>query len=273
MMSEINELGLENNFAIDGAIVASVLQWAKDVAKINVAHLRSCLAACGEFCSLCVSLSLYYDDNLADCRRCINEGEGDPIVNKSRLLLLEIGSRLNNLSGYLALLQMDAMVCLINLLEAKSDVERLMICKNAYTIIYDAQDKGLFRVVSKEMKDLPEDVLPKERRLELWKGIKSINRLIISGKEAERVRNTIGAHKSPLFTEQITAYKQCEFGKCVASMFSLMKIAWIIQETLGDAQQKLNVLEGRYIEVVKDRMRKWEKLKAEFDADVASFVV
>lgn len=264
-MSKQNAFEWDEVFSIEEKTVEDILRWATGVAGIDVTHLRSCLVAGGELCDLCLSLSTYYEENLAECRRLIEEGRGDPVINEKRLPLLEIGERLNNLSGYLALLQMDAMMSLINMLEAKSDVERLLICKHAYTIIYDAKVKGLFRIVSKEMRELPEEVLSKERRDELWRGISGINRKMLSSEEAERVRNNIDAHKSSSFTKQIAAYKQCEFGKCVASMFALMEIAWFIQETLGVVQQNLNVLEKQFENLVRERIEKLEKLKEELE--------
>lgn len=267
-MIKQNELELDKVFSLEEKTVEEVLHWATDVAGIDVEHLRSCLVAGGELCDLCLSLSAYYKENLDECRRLIAEGKGDPIINEKRLPLLEIGERSNNLSGYLVLLQMDAMMSLINMLEAKSDVERILICKHAYTIIYDAKIKGLFKVVSKEMRGLPESVLSTERREELWRGVSSINRMILSEEETERVRNNIDAHKSSSFTEQIAAYKQCHFGKCVASMFALMKIAWFIQETLVVVQQNLNVLEKQFEDLVRERIQKMEELRTELDAKV-----
>ena len=164
-MNAEKEIELGKIFKIENPTVEETQHWAENVAKIDTEHLRSCLVAGGELCDLCLSLSAYYEKRLVECRNLIEEGKGDPVINEKRLPLLEIGERTNNLSGYLALLQMDAMMSLINLLEAKSDVERLLNCKHAYTIIYDAKIKGLFKVVSREMRKLPEDVLPYCRSL------------------------------------------------------------------------------------------------------------
>lgn len=264
-MNAEKEIELGKIFKIENPTVEETQHWAEKVAKIDTEHLRSCLVAGGELCDLCLSLSAYYEKRLVECRNLIEEGKGDPVINEKRLPLLEIGERTNNLSGYLALLQMDAMMSLINMLEAKSDVERLLTCKHAYTIIHDAKIKGLFKVVSREMRELPEEVLPKERRDELWHGIKSVNRMLISEEEAEMVRDNVDAHKSSSFTEQIAAYKQCEFGKSVASMFALMKIAWIIQETLSTVQENLNVMEQDFIEMVRERIRRWEELRKQLE--------
>lgn len=264
-LENMKKVEFEKIFKIDNPTVEETQHWAKDIAQIDIEHLRSCLVAGSELCDFCLSLSAYYEKNLAECRKLIEEGKGDPVINEKRLPLLEIGERTNNLSGYLILLQMDATMSLIDMLEAKSDVERLLVCKHAYTIIHDARIKGLFRVVSKEMRLLPEDVLPIERRDELWKGISSVKSFLISEKEAELVRNRIDAHKSSSFTEQMAAYKCCEYGKCVASMFALMKIAWIIQETMIAVQKNLNVMENDFIEMARERIKRWEELKKELE--------
>ena len=138
-----------NFFQIAESSVEDILHWAKDVAGLDVNHLRSCLVTCGELGELCISLSEYYEQNLSCVRKMIDGGEGDPVVNQKRLPLLEIGERTNNLVGYLTLLQVDAMMSLINMMEAQSDVERLVVCKHAYTIIYEAKIKGLFSVVER----------------------------------------------------------------------------------------------------------------------------
>ena len=264
-MNAEKEIELRKIFKIENPTVEETQHWAENVAKIDTEHLRSCLVAGGELCDLCLSLSAYYEKRLVECRNLIEEGKGDPVINEKRLPLLEIGERTNNLSGYLALLQMDAMMSLINLLEAKSDVERLLICKHAYTIIHDAKIKGLFKVVSREMRKLPEDVLPIERRDELWRGIKDVNCMLLSEEEAGMVRNNVDAHKSSSFTEQIAAYKRCEFGKSVASMFALMKIAWIIQETISEVQENLRELEGQFFDLVRERNKKWKELKKQLE--------
>ena len=119
-----------NVFQIVGSSVEDILQWAKDVAGLDANHLLSCMVSCGKLCELCLSLSEYYEQNLSNVRKMIDGGEGDPVVNQKRLSLLEIGERTNNLVGYLTLLQMDAMMSLINMMEAQSDVERLVVCKH-----------------------------------------------------------------------------------------------------------------------------------------------
>ena len=260
-MSIEKEFEFEKIFKIENPTVEETQHWAKDIAQIDIEHLRSCLVAGSELCDFCLSLSAYYEKNLAECRKLIEEGKGDPVINEKRLPLLEIGERTNNLSGYLVLLQMDAMMSLINMLEAKSDVERLLTCKHAYTIIHDAKIKGLFRVVSREMSEL--SVLFVKDYAGAKAALKDFFKR--SEEEAEMVRDNVDAHKSSSFTEQIAAYKQCEYGKGVVSMFALMKIAWIIQETIGEVQENLRELEGQFYDLVRERNKRWKELKKQLE--------
>lgn len=252
-------------FQIEGSSVEETLQWAKDVAKLDIDHLRSCLIRCGEFCELCLSLAEYYEQNLSDTHKLIEEGKGDPVVNEKRLTLLEIGDRTNNLVGYLTLLQMDAMLSLIHMMEAKSDAERLVTCKHAYTIIHDARIKGIFNVISREMGNLPEEVLSGHERKGLWKEIKEVVRNMISEEEAEKVRNTIDAHKEASFSRQIAAYRICDFTRCFASLYALTELSWILQQAMSIVRRNIDKLENVFVEEVKDRIAKWDSLLKEFE--------
>lgn len=245
---------------IEESVVRQTMQWAKDVAGLDVEHLRSSLAAGGELCNLCYSLSRYYEESIPDCRQQLIEGNGDLVINEKRLPLLEIGEKINNLVGYLTLLQMDAMASLINMMEAKSDEERLLACKHAYSILYEARVKGLSRVISKQMRELPEEVLPSEDRDSLLRGIREIKRFMISEEEAERVRNIIDAHKSNSFSEQIVAYESCDFRKSFTSMYGLTKLAYILQEAMGIVRRNLGELEKGFFAEVDERKKNWEKL-------------
>lgn len=260
------ELQMNNDvFHIDSVIVEGTLQWATDVAGMDACHLRSCLVACGEFCELSLSLSEYYKQNIFDTRKLIEEEKCDPVVNQKRLSLLEIGERTNNLVGYLTLLQMDAMLSLINMMEAESDVERLVVCKHAYTIIHDARIKGLFRVISKEMNGLPEEVLPAAERKGLWSDIKGVAHNMISEEEAEQVRNSIDAHKEASFTKQIAAYGICDFGRRFASMYALTEIVWILQQAMSIVRNNIGKLEDVFIGEVRNRIEKWDALLKELE--------
>lgn len=252
-----------NLFQKEGTSVEETLQWASEIAGLDVNHLRTCLVACGELCDLCISLSEYYELHLSYVRKLIDNGEVDSVVDQKRLSLLEIGEKTNNLVGYLTLLQMDAMMSLINMMEATSDVERLVACKHAYTIIHDAKIKGLFSVVSKEMNELPEEVLPESERRGLWKDIKDVVRKMINEEEAEQVRNSIDAHKEASFTKQIAAYRLCDFSRCFASMYALTELVWVLQQAMSIVRRNIGKMEDVFIGEVRDRIEKLDALLKE----------
>lgn len=248
-------------FTIDESMILQTKQWSKDIAELDVVNLRASLAAGRELCEVCYSLSRYYEENIPQCRQQLIEGKGDPVINEKRLPLLEIGERANNLVGYLTLLQMDATVSLVNMLEAKSDVERLVACKHAYTILYEARVKGLSKVISKQMRELPEEVFPSKKCDNLFRAIRRIKRFMISDDEAETVRNKIDSHKSDSFSEQVKAYESCDFGRCFVSMYGLTQLADILQDAMSIVRQNLGELEVSFLVEVGERKKKWEELR------------
>lgn len=252
-------------FEIEETTVTDTLKWAEDKG-IEVDHLRSALEAGKEICDMCLLLSDQYAENLLFCRTLVSEGGGDPVINERRLPLLEVGERINNLIGYLILLQMDAMMSLISMMEAKTNLERLLVCKHAYTIIYDLQDKGLYKVISKEMKGLPEDVISSEERNHLWKQVRDLNRAMIRYDEVDTVRNKISAHKSPSFVEQISAYRKCNFKECFVNTYVLAKLAWIFHNFMSKARYKLIELEDDLFVLAKERLQKLEALRLQLES-------
>ena len=252
-------------FEIEETIVSDTLKWAKDNG-IEVDHLRSALEAGKEFCDMCMLLSVQYAERLLSCRTLISEGGGDPVINEKRLPLLEVGERINNLIGYLILLQMDAMMSIISMMEARTDTERLLVCKHAYTILYDLQDKGLYKVISKEMQGLPEDVMSSEERNHLWKQVRELYRSMIGYDEVDTVRNKISAHKSPSFIEQISAYNKCNFKECFVNTYVLAKLAWILNGFMSKARNKLIELEDDLFVLAKERLLKLEALRLQLES-------
>lgn len=252
-------------FFIGGDTVKDTLTWATDVAEIDVMHLHSTLVAGGKMCDLCLSLMEYYRDNLAEYQKQIAEGKGDPVINKKRFPLLELGERINNLIGYVTLLQMDATMSLIHMMEAESDSERLLICKHAYSILYDFQDKGLYKVISKAMRELPDELLHKEEIDDLWAEIKQFNRLLMNVNELKDVRNKIDAHKKASFSEQMDAYKQCKFGKCFANLYALMKLAWLFHQAVDIAWRRLLIIEDGFVKEAQETLKRWEAIKRELE--------
>lgn len=154
--------------------------------------------------------------------------------------------------GYLTLLQMDTITTIINLLQAKSDTERIMQCKHAYTILFEAKENGLFYKVSAEMKKYPEELIRKEEYRELWKSIKVVSKEIFSSEEAKEIRNSIDAHKDCSFWKQISAYKKCNWTKSVLNLFMFDKLVDLLQQCMGIIKSNSKKLAERNLTEIKE---------------------
>ena len=121
--------------------------------------------------------------------------------------------------------EMDAISLLIGILTAESDVERKMLGKHAYTIVFEARQKGLFQKVSKEMGAFPESLLPKQENDELWSIIKKDLRSMSDIGVEHTIRNHIDAHKSSSFECQYETFRSCNWGQAVYDLLALLQIS------------------------------------------------
>lgn len=150
--------------------------------------------------------------------------ESDPLF-KEYTIIRNSFPNIWELMGFVSLLEMDAISLLISILTAESDVERKMLSKHAYTIVFEAREKGLFQKVSKEMKRFPESLLPKKDNDELWRIIKKeLNNMSEIGVE-HTIRNRIDAHKSSSFECQYETFRSCNWGQAVYDLLALIQIS------------------------------------------------
>ncbi len=129
------------------------------------------------------------------------------------------------LMGFVSLLEMDAISLLIGILTAESDVERKMLSKHAYTIVFEARENGLIQKVSKEMKSFPESLLSKQENNELWSIIKKDLRSMSDIGVEKSIRNRIDAHKSSSFECQYETFRSCNWGQAVYDLLTLIQIS------------------------------------------------
>lgn len=153
--------------------------------------------------------------------------------------------------GFVSLLEMDAIFLLIGILTAESIVERKMLSKHAYTIVFEARQNGLFQKVSKEMTAFPGSLLPKKENDELWSIIKKELKSMSGLKVEHTIRNHIDAHKSSSFECQYETFHTCNWGQAVYDLLVLIQIS----------DRMLGVIESVFtkykyeIEVATDRIR------------------
>ena len=238
-----NEYGIEmlRVFDIPDSYVQEILKWAEEEAELDIKKLEEYLAYAGKKSEVYLTLLKHYEKEI---KRFDKESKTvliDIYPSEEWRGLLQAGYDATNLAGYLTLLQMDALTSLISIVKATSDTERMMLSKHAYTIMYEALDKNLYRIISNRMRAFPEHLIDKDVLTELWKGIKSVSKLLIRKDEAEVVRNTIDSHQRASFSEQIDAYKKCDFGMSVKSMWALVRIVDFIQGCMNLINKNIKV--------------------------------
>ncbi len=127
---------------------------------------------------------------------------------------------------------MDAMTTCISLFSAKTDTEKIMFCKHAYTILYEALEHNLFKKVSRDMRKYPKELITSDELNRLWKNIKMSLKNISEKEEVLRIRNSIDAHKSDSFIQQIDVYKTCKLMQSVINLYILIQIIDDIQNCM-----------------------------------------
>ncbi|MDE5947536.1 MAG: hypothetical protein K2G86_01910, partial [Prevotella sp.] len=149
--------------------------------------------------------------------------------------------------GYLTLLQMDAMITIVGLYQAKNDTERIMLCKHAYTIIYEAIEDNLFKKNSAGIKKYPKELKGNVYK-QFWKGVKDVIKNMTDNiAEAKIIRNTIDAHKCHSFIEQINAYKKCSWSQSVVNMYGLFRVINLINDYMNYINNNMSVLYNRFL--------------------------
>jgi hypothetical protein len=249
-----NEHGIEilRVFDIPDSYVQDILKWVEDDADLDLKKLEEYLAYAGRKSEVYLTLLKHYEREIERFDRESKTVIVDIYLSEEWRYLLQSGYDATNLAGYLTLLQMDALTSLISIIKASSDTERIMLSKHAYTIMYEALDKNLYQIVSNRMREFPEYLIDKEVLFELWKGIKRLSKLLIKKGEAEVIRNTIDSHQRGSFSEQIDAYKKCDFGMSVKSMWALIRIIDLIQNCMNLINNNITI---RFDECGKE----WEK--------------
>lgn len=238
-----NNHGLEilRVFEIQDSYVQDILKWIEVEADFDLMKLEEYLSYAGKKSEVYLTLLKLYEKEID---RFDTESKNviiDIYPSEEWRELLQAGYNATNLAGYLTLLQMDALTSLISIVKAKSDTERIMLMKHAYTIMYEVLEMNLYKIVSKRMRDFPERLIDKDVLSDLWKGIKKLSKLLIKKNDAEVIRNTIDSHQRGSFSEQIEAYKKCDFGMCVKSMWALVRIVDIIQDCMNLINKNIKV--------------------------------
>ena len=211
-----------------------------------VSDCRQKLEFLGKRCAVFAFLkndSDEYKVSNADC-------ESDPLF-KEYAIIRNSFSNIWELMGFVSLLEMDVISLLIGILTAENDVERKMLCKHAYTIVFEARQNCLFQKVSNEMKRFPESLLSKKENDELWSIIKKELKSMSGIKVEHAIRNQIDAHKSSSFECQYEIFRTCNWGQAVYDLLVLIQIS---DRLLGVIESVFSKYENE-IEAVTDRIK------------------
>lgn len=158
-------------------------------------YLRSNLDASAKKCSIYALLMEHFENE----NNNVTQYSHDDYAAEKWSSIIKIHKGIYDMTGYLTLLQMDAMTTCISLFQATSDTERIMLCKHAYTIIYEALEHNIFKKVSRNMRQYPVELITIEELNKLWSDVKIDIKKITEKEEAKQIRNKIDAHKIRFF--------------------------------------------------------------------------
>ena len=227
---------------------------------INVEQLRENLECAGKRCAVYVGFINTFEEDIYKTEQIINSEKYDLVAQKKWMKVLQTHRDVYEMMGYLTLLQMDALTTNISLLQAQNDTERIVLCKHAYTIIYEARDHDLFSKVSAGMLKYHEDLVKREDTQAFWKDIKVILKAMMNIKEAKDIRNKIDAHKDDSFVTQIALYKKCDWAVSVVNLSVLVMLIDEIQSYMGIIHDNVSVLYDQYYAYMKERMKQCEEI-------------
>lgn len=205
-----------------------------DKVSSTVAHLREDLILSGKKCSV-------YRHMIAELMKIDNYDESyDPSSDLDRrwVNLTKSHCGVYQMLGFAMLLKMDAESMLIGMLTAESDTERMVVSKHAYTIVAEARNKDLFKVLARRMMDYPDVILPKEEYDDLWRKNSGLVRGMTSDKSSNRVRNTIDAHRHS-FTEQLDAYVSVDWTRSLNDMLIIVEVIDNVEKCMEKVHSRL----------------------------------
>ena len=227
-----------------------------------VSECRQKLEYLGNRCAVFTFLKNDNDGHKVSDAACVS----DPLL-KEYAIIRDSFPDIWELMGFVSLLEMDAISLLIGIMTAESDVERKMLSKHAYTIVFEARQKGLFQKVSKEMKAFPESLLPKKENDELWRIIKKDLKSISDIDIEKSIRNQIDAHKSSSFECQYETFRSCNWGQAVYDLIVLIQISdrllGVIESIFSKYKHEIEVVTDRITTRVSMLDAILEKLKEE----------
>lgn len=138
-----NDIKIKDVFELSTIDRKSIDEWSQKDINAFLITLRKNLEYSEKMCSLYKYLIDCIEKEIDNLNNKENENPlltiyKDKILRPRLNAIYHIRMKVYDMMGYLTLLKMDAMTSIISLFQAKNDTERIMQCKHAYTIIYEA---------------------------------------------------------------------------------------------------------------------------------------
>lgn len=254
------ELSFHEIFVLPDSERERIDQLEKKGICIDIKLLREILECAGKKCCIYEKILDLRYEIILKTKQEIDNSEYIDYASKNFLSLLQTEKNIYETIGYLTLLQMDAITTTIGLLQAQNDVERIMLSKHAYTIIYEAITNDLSKNVSKEMHKFPNEIVNIQKLSNFWKEVNSILKQIMDINFAKIVRNNIDAHKNNSFLEQIALYKKCQWADSIICLSIFSKIIDLIQGYMDIINENMKNLYDKHIADLKERSKKLNQI-------------
>ena len=259
------ELSFNEIFVLSDSEKEKIQQFSEKGICIEPELLREHLEYAGKRCCLYESLLNYHEEVIAKTLEEIKKNAFSSYASEKWLTILQTHRNIYEMMGYLTLLQMDAITTTICLLQAQNDTERIMLSKHAYTIIYEARINDLYKKVSKEMRQYPNEVVDIQELSDFWKNINSILKQIMDIEFAKEIRNNIDAHKNNSFIRQIALYRECQWGESIIYLSIFTKLVDLIQDYMNIINNNMKKVYNKYTTDIKEYIEKLDQIKKELE--------
>lgn len=259
------ELSFNEIFVLSDSEKEKIQQFSEKGICIEPELLREHLEYAGKRCCLYESLLNYHEEVIAKTLEEIEKNAFSSYAPEKWLTILQTHRNIDEMMGYLTLLQMDAITTTICLLQAQNDTERIMLSKHAYTIIYEARINDLSKKVSKEMRLYPNEVVNIQELSDFWKNINSILKQIMDIEFAKEIRNNIDAHKNNSFIRQIALYRECQWGESIIYLSIFTKLVDLIQDYMNIINNNMKKVYNKYTTDIKEYIEKLDQIKKELE--------
>lgn len=122
------------------------------------------------------------------------------------------------------------------------------------------------------MRKYSEELITSDELNGLWKNVKISLKHISEKEEAQHIRNSIDAHKSDSFMQQIDVYKTCKWTQSIINLYVLIQIIDNIQNCMEGINQNMSKLLEAYKIETKEYIKKLDYIRKSLQQSDATFL-